>query len=335
MVVRVAINGFGRIGRPFFRMSFDDPDIEVVAINGTSRPELFAHLLKYDSTFGVWDKDVTFDESNIIVEGKKVPAFVRKELSGLPWKELDVDVVLESTGRYTDVEKAQAHLDMGAKKVLLSAASKNGQAITLCYGINHREYDPAKHDIVSNASCTTNAMAGTMMVMDNVFGVEKGLMCTIHSYTNDQVILDKSHKDLRRARSASENIIPTTTGAAKAVSLVLPQLKGKLNGYALRVPTPNVSVVDLSLVLQRDVTAEEVNAALKAAAEGELKGILGYSEKPLVSRDYLGMEEAGAVDALSTMVVGGNLVKLVVWYDNEWGYTARLKDVAKYIGERL
>ena len=333
-MVRVAINGFGRIGRPFFRMTFDDPNVEVVGINDLIQPKLFAHLLKYDSTFGTWDKEVSYDENHLIVNGKSIPLFAIKDPAELPWKELDVDVVLESTGFFTDGTKAAAHLQAGAKKVVLSAPAKN-EDITVCYGVNHKAYDPAKHNIISNASCTTNAMAGTMKVLDEVFGVEKGLMCTIHSYTNDQVILDRGHSDLRRARSAAVSIIPTTTGAAKAVALVLPQLKGKLNGYALRVPTPDVSIVDLSVDLDRPATAEEINAALKAASEGELKGILGYNDQPLVSIDYIGMKCAGTIDALSTMVVGGNMAKVVIWYDNEWSYTSRLKDVIKYIGELM
>ena len=334
-MVRVAINGFGRIGRPFFRMAFMDPDIEIVAINTHSNnPELLAHLLKYDSTFGVWDHDVDHDENHLIVDGKKVSLYSISELSEMPWKELNIDIVLESTGKFNDATKAIGHIQAGAKKVLLSAPGKN-EDITLVYGVNHNDYDPAKHNIISNASCTTNAMAGTMKVLDERFGVEKGMICTVHSYTNDQVILDKSHKDMRRARAAACSIIPTTTGAAKAVALVLPQLKGKLNGYALRVPTPDVSIVDLSVVLSRNVTAEEINAAFKEASEGELKGVLGYSEKPLVSVDYIGMEEAGTIDALSTMVVEGNFAKIVIWYDNEWGYTCRIKDMIKYIGERL
>lgn len=333
-MVKVAINGFGRIGRPFFRMCFGDPNIEIVGINDLLKPELFAHLLKYDSTFGVWDHEVSYDENHLIVDNVKVPIFSIKDPAELPWKELGVDIVLESTGLFTDALKAKAHLDAGAKKVLLSAPAKN-EDITIVYGVNHQDYDTTKHHIISNASCTTNAMAGTMKVLDEAFGVVKGLMCTIHSYTNDQVILDKGHKDMRRARSAACSIIPTTTGAAKAVALVLPQLKGKLNGYALRVPTPDVSIVDLSVDLAKPATAEEINAALKAAAEGELKGVLGYSEKPLVSVDYIGMEEAGTIDALSTMVVGDNMAKVVIWYDNEWSYTCRLKDVVKYIGERL
>jgi len=334
MATKVAINGFGRIGRPFFRMTFNDPEIEVVAINDLLQPELFAHLLKYDSTFGTWDHEVDYDEKHLIVDGKSIPVFSVKDPAELPWKELGVDIVLESTGLFKDKEKASKHLQAGAKKVLISCPAKN-EDITICYGVNHKDYDPAKHDIISNASCTTNGMAGTMKVLDECFGVEKGLMCTIHSYTNDQVILDKGHKDLRRARSAACSIIPTTTGAAKAVALVLPQLKGKLNGYALRVPTPDVSIIDLSVTLQKAATAEEINAALKAASEGELKGVLGYCDKPLVSCDYIGMEYAGCIDALSTMVVGDNLAKIVIWYDNEWSYTCRLKDVAKYIGSLL
>jgi len=333
-MVRVAINGFGRIGRPFFRMSFDDPQIEVVGINDLLSPQMAAHLLKYDSTFGTWDKEVSFDEKGIIVEGKHVPMFSMRNPAELPWGELNVDVVLESTGLFTDATKAAAHREAGAKKVVLSAPAKN-EDITICYGVNHKDYDPANHHIISNASCTTNAMAGTMKVLDEVFGVEKGLMCTVHSYTNDQVTLDKGHSDMRRARAAAVSIIPTTTGAAKAVALVLPQLKGKLNGYALRVPTQDVSIVDLSVDLKRDVTPEEINAALKAAAEGELKGVLGYNEEPLVSVDYIGMKCAGTIDALSTMVVGGNMAKIVIWYDNEWSYTSRVKDVIKYIGELM
>lgn len=333
-MVRVAINGFGRIGRCFTRMAAVDPDIEIVAINSGSKPNVFAHLLKYDSTFGVWNHEVTYDDNHIFIDGKAIFCSSFRELTDLPWKELGVDVVLESTGKNNDGEKAKTHLQVGAKKVVLAAPGKN-EDITVCYGVNHADYDPAKHHIISNASCTTNAMAGTLMVLDKEFGIKRGLMCTVHSYTNDQVILDKSHKDLRRARSAACSIIPTTTGAAKAVSLVLPQLKGKLNGYALRVPTPDVSIVDLSVELGKTVTVEEINATLQKASESYLKGVLGYNEEPLVSVDYIGMECAGTIDALSTMVVGDNLAKIVIWYDNEWGYTCRVKDVIKYIGERL
>lgn len=333
-MVRVAINGFGRIGRCFTRMAAVDPNIDIVAINSGSKPDVFAHLLKYDSTFGVWDHEVKADDTHLYIDGKPIECSSFREISELPWKELNVDIVLEATGKNNDANKAKAHLEAGAKKVILAAPGKN-EDITICYGINHTQYDPAKHNIISNASCTTNAMAGTMMVLDNEFGVKRGLMCTVHSYTNDQVILDKSHKDLRRARSAACSIIPTTTGAAKAVALVLPQLKGKLNGYALRVPTPDVSIVDLSVEFEKNVTVEEVNAALKNASETYLKGILGYSEEPLVSVDYIGMECAGTIDALSTMVVGDNLAKIVIWYDNEWSYTCRVKDVINYIGSKM
>ena len=333
-MTKIGINGFGRIGRPFFRMCWDDPELEVVGINDLISPELFAHLLKYDSTFGTWDHEVSFDETHLIVDGKAIPIFGIKDPKDIPWKELGAEVIIESTGLFTDATKAQVHLEAGAKKVIISAPAKN-EDITICYGINHKDYDPAKHNIISNASCTTNGLAGTAKVLDEKFGILKGMMCTVHSYTNDQRILDQGHKDLRRARAGAANIIPTTTGAAKAVALVLPQLKGKLNGFALRVPTPDVSIIDLSVLLAKETTAEEINAALKEAAEGELKGILGYSEKPLVSSDYLGMPEAGAVDALSTMVVDGNMAKVVIWYDNEWSYTRRLKDVAKYVGSLL
>ncbi len=334
MTVKVAINGFGRVGRIFFRMAFDDPEIDLVAVNGRGKPEVAAHLLKYDSTFGTWNKTVSCDENHLIVDGRAIPLFRMEDPEGLPWKELNVDIVMESTGKFNDAEKASVHLRNGAKKVVLAAPGKNDD-LTVCYGVNHTMFDPAKHNIISNASCTTNAMAGTLMILDECFGIEKGLICTVHSYTNDQVILDKNHKDLRRARAAACSIIPTTTGAAKSVGLILPQLKGKLNGNALRVPTPDVSIVDLTVEFSRDVTAEEINAALKEASEGKLQGILGYSELPLVSCDYVGMETAGTIDALSTMVVGNNLAKVVIWYDNEWSYTCRMKDMIKYIGERL
>lgn len=334
MAVKVAINGFGRIGRLFFRMAFDDPEVELVAVNGRGKPEVAAHLLKYDSTFGVWDKKVSCDETHLIVNDKAIPLLRHEDPTELPWKDLGVEIVLESTGKFNDATKAVVHMECGAKKVVLAAPGKN-EDLTVCYGVNHKDYDPEKHNIVSTSSCTTNGMAGTLKVLDETFGIEKGLVCTVHSYTNDQVILDKNHKDLRRARAAACSIIPTTTGAAKSVGLVLPQLKGKLNGYALRVPTPDVSIVDLSVEFSRPVTVEEINGALKAASEGELKGILGYSEEPLVSCDYIGMECAGTIDALSTMVIGENMAKVVIWYDNEWSYTCRMKDMIKYMGARL
>lgn len=334
MAVKVAINGFGRIGRIFFRMAFDDPGIELVAVNGRGKIEVAAHLLKYDSTFGVWDKKVSCDEDHLIVNDRAIPYVRHEDPTELPWKELGAEIVLESTGKFNDATKAVVHLERGAKKVVLAAPGKN-EDLTVCFGVNHKDYDPEKHNIVSTSSCTTNGMAGTLKVLDDSFGIVKGLVCTVHSYTNDQVILDKNHKDLRRARAAACSIIPTTTGAAKSVGLVLPQLKGKLNGYALRVPTPDVSIVDLSVEFARPVTVEEINAALKAASEGEMKGILGYSEEPLVSCDYIGMECAGTIDALSTMVIGENMAKVVIWYDNEWSYTCRMKDMIKYMGESL
>jgi len=334
MVVRVAINGFGRIGRPFFRLAFGNPNIEIVAINGRTNPKFFAHLLKYDSTHGRYDKDVSYDEENIIVDGKKIPVLAVADPAELPWKEMNVDIVLESTGKFKDHEGAYKHITAGAKKVILSSPGKN-EDITVVYGVNHQQYDPDKHVIVSNASCTTTALAPTLKIIDEQFGIVKGLMTTVHAYTNDQQILDKSHKDLRRARSAACSVIPTTTGAAKAVALVLPQMKGKLNGFALRVPTPNVSLIDLALVLDKNATAEDINAVLAKAANGEMKGILGYTDEPLVSIDFNGEQQSGVIDGLSTMVVSDNLAKIVVWYDNEWGYSSRILDMILYMGARL
>jgi len=333
MTLRVAINGFGRIGRPFFRLVFGDPRIEIVAINDLLDSKTFAHLLKYDSTFGKYDRDVSYDENNLIVDGKRIKLYASADPGLLPWKELAVDIVLESTGRFSTMEKASAHIRAGAKKVVLSAPAK-GDMPTFVYGVNHTEYDPGVHTVVSNASCTTNALAPAAMVMDKVFGIVSGMMSTVHAYTNDQSILDKAHKDLRRARTAGTSIIPTTTGAAKAVALVLPQLKGKLNGFSMRVPVQDGSIVDLNLLLSRKVTEQEVNVALKAASENELKGVLGYNEEPLVSVDYIGNSNSGVIDALSTMVVNGNMVKIVIWYDNEYGYSNRLKDLILYMGER-
>jgi len=334
MTIKVAINGFGRIGRPFVRMAFGDPEIEIVAINARANAKTLAHLLKYDSTHGRYHREVSYEEDGIIIDGKKINTYAISNLEELPWKELGVDIVIETTGQFNDATKSKGHLVAGAKKVLLSAPGKN-EDITVVYGVNHEKYDPANHHIISNASCTTNCLAPVAKVINDKFGIVKGLMTTVHAYTNDQKILDKSHKDLRRARSAACSIIPTTTGAAKAVALVLPELKGKLNGFALRVPTPNVSVVDLNVELEKNVTAEEVNAALKAASENELKGILGYCDEPLVSTDFNGEEQSSVVDALSTMVIEGNMLKVVSWYDNEWGYTCRIFDLCKYVGARL
>ena len=330
MGIRVAINGFGRIGRNFFRAAFDDEKIEIVAINDITDAATLAHLLKYDSVHGKYGKEVKAEGDSIVVNGKQIKVLSEKDPANLPWKELEVDVVIESTGLFRDREKASKHLDAGAKWVVISAPAKNPD-ITVVIGVNHQQFDPQKHKIISNASCTTNCLAPVAKVLHERFGIVKGFMTTVHAYTNDQRILDLPHKDLRRARAAAVSIIPTTTGAAVAVGEVLPELKGKLDGMAMRVPTANVSVVDLVAELEKSTTVEEVNNALKEAAEGELKGILGYCEEPLVSIDYNGDPRSSIVDALSTKVIG-NLVNVVSWYDNEWGYSCRLRDLVKLIG---
>ncbi|GFR38471.1 glyceraldehyde-3-phosphate dehydrogenase 1 [Insulibacter thermoxylanivorax] len=332
-MVKVGINGFGRIGRNVFRAALNNPEVEIVAINDLTDVKTLAHLLKYDTTHGKLDATVEAKEGELIVNGKSVKVFAERDPGALPWGDLGVEIVVESTGIFTDKEKAQAHLKGGAKKVIISAPAKN-EDITIVMGVNEDKYDPANHHVISNASCTTNCLAPFAKVLNDKFGIVKGMMSTIHSYTNDQNVLDLPHKDLRRARAAAENIIPSTTGAAKAVALVLPELKGKLNGMAFRVPTPNVSVTDLVAELATNVTVEEVNAALKEAAEGPLKGILAYSEEPLVSRDYNGNPASSIIDALSTMVVGDNLVKVVSWYDNEWGYSNRVVDLVQYIANK-
>jgi len=332
-MVKVGINGFGRIGRNVFRAALNNPDVEVVAINDLTDVKTLAHLLKYDSTHGRLDATVEVGDGALIVNGKTVKVFAERDPGALPWAEYGVEIVVESTGIFTAKEKAELHLKGGAKKVIISAPATN-EDITIVMGVNEDKYDPAKHTIISNASCTTNCLAPFAKVLHEKFGIVKGMMSTIHSYTNDQNVLDLPHKDLRRARAAAENIIPSTTGAAKAVALVLPELKGKLNGMAFRVPTPNVSVTDLVVELSRNVTVEEVNAALKEAANGPLKGILNYSEEPLVSSDYNGDPASSTIDALSTMVVGDNLVKVVSWYDNEWGYSNRVVDLVKYIASK-
>ena len=332
-MVRVGINGFGSIGKRFFRAAMRRDDIEIVAANDLTDPGTLAHLLKYDSNYGTLQSEVKVTENGFSVDGHEVRVLSERDPSKLPWKDLGVDVVLESTGRFTEKEKAYAHIDpAGAKKVVISAPAK-GEDITIVMGVNHDKYDPAKHSVISNASCTTNGLAPVAKVLDDAFGIEEGLMTTIHAYTNDQVILDFPHKDLRRARAGALNIIPTTTGAAKAVSLVLPQLKGKLNGLAFRVPTPTVSIVDLVARIRKPATVEEVNRAMEEAAAGPLKGILGVCHEPLVSMDFKGMRESSMVDALSTMVVG-SLVKVEAWYDNEWGYSERLVDLISYIASK-
>ena len=334
MAVKIGINGFGRIGRMVFRGCMNRTDVEVVAINDLTDAKTNAHLLKYDSVHGVLNADVKSGDGFIEVNGKKIQTFAEREPSNIPWGKIGVDVVVESTGFFRSKEKASKHLEGGAKKVIISAPAK-GEDITIVMGVNQDKYDPAKDNIISNTTSTTNCLAPIAKVILNKFGIERGLMTTVHSYTNDQKILDVNHEDLRRARGAALSIIPTTTGAASAVSLVLPELKGKLNGLAMRVPTPNVSVVDLVVEVSRPVTVEEVNAALKEASENELKGILGYCEEPLVSSDFNNDSRSSIVDALSTMVIDGTMVKVISWYDNEWAYSLRVGDLAAYIGSKM
>ncbi|NMM54657.1 type I glyceraldehyde-3-phosphate dehydrogenase [Paenibacillus aquistagni] len=332
-MVKVGINGFGRIGRNVFRAALNNSEVEIVAINDLTDVKTLAHLLKYDTTHGTFEATVEAKEGALVVNGKEVKVFAERNPENLPWGANGVEIVVESTGIFTAKDKAEMHLKGGAKKVIISAPATN-EDITIVMGVNEDKYDAANHTIISNASCTTNCLAPFAKVLHEQFGIVKGMMNTIHSYTNDQNVLDLPHKDLRRARAAAQNIIPTTTGAAKAVSLVLPELKGKLNGMSMRVPTPNVSVTDLVVELEKDVTVEEVNAALKAAADGPLKGILNYSEEPLVSSDYNGDPASSTIDALTTMVIGGNLVKVVSWYDNEWGYSNRVVDLAAFIAKK-
>lgn len=332
-MVKIGINGFGRIGREAFRIMSTKPEIEVLGINDLTDAKTLAHLLKYDSVHGIFAGEVDYGEDYIVVNGKKIKIYAEKDPANLPWGKLGVEVVLESTGRFTDANLAKAHITAGAKKVIISAPAKN-EDITIVMGVNNDKYDPKKHNIISNASCTTNCLAPfTKVLLDN-FGIESGLMTTVHSYTNDQKILDLPHKDLRRARAAAMSIIPTTTGAAKAVSLVLPELKGKLNGFAMRVPTPNVSITDLTVNLLKDTTAEEINAAMKKAADGPMKGILGYTDLPLVSRDFNGDPRSSIVDGLSTMMIGKRMAKVVSWYDNEWGYSNRVVDLALFLASK-
>jgi len=330
MAVKVGINGFGRIGRNFFRAAYQDPALEIVAVNDITDAATLAHLLKYDSIHGRFEEKVEVRDGSLVVAGKAVKVFAAKDPAELPWKQLGVEVVIESTGKFTDREGAEKHLQAGARRVLISAPAKNPDA-TFVLGVNEKSYDPAKHRIISNASCTTNCLAPVAKVLLDSFGIERGLMTTIHAYTNDQRILDLPHKDLRRARAAAVSMIPTTTGAAKAVALVIPELKGKLDGMAIRVPTANVSLVDLTVELSKAATAEEVNAAVKKAAEGPLKGILRYVEEPLVSIDFNHTPYSSEFDALSTKVIAGKMVKVLAWYDNEWGYSCRMADLAKLV----
>ncbi|MGV9214652.1 type I glyceraldehyde-3-phosphate dehydrogenase [Micromonospora sp. RB23] len=334
MTIRVGINGFGRIGRNFFRAVLaSDADIEVVAVNDLTDNGTLAHLLKYDSILGRLPYEVKATADEITVGGKTIKAFAEKDPAALAWGEVGADVVIESTGFFTDGTKAKAHIDGGAKKVIISAPAKN-EDVTVVMGVNHDTYDPAKHTIISNASCTTNCLAPMAKVLQDTFGITKGLMTTIHAYTQDQNLQDAPHKDLRRARAAALNIVPTSTGAAKAIGLVLPELKGKLDGYALRVPIPTGSATDLTVEVGRETTVDEVNAALKAAAEGPLKGILVYNEDPIVSADIVTDPASCIFDAPLTKVIG-NQVKVVGWYDNEWGYSNRLVDLVKLVGSSL
>ncbi len=336
MSTRIGINGFGRIGRQTLKAILErHPDsLEVVAINDLAPVATNAHLMKYDSTYGRFDGEVTAGEGAITVNGREIKAFSEKDPAALPWGDLGVDIVIESTGIFTDATKAAAHREGGAKKVIITAPAKN-EDLTVVLGVNEAWYDSSKHNIISNASCTTNGLALPAKVILDTFGIEAGLMTTIHSYTNDQNVLDVVHKDLRRARSAGQNIIPTTTGAAKALALVLPELKGKFNGFSLRVPTPTVSVNDLVVITTRPVSPEAANEAFKAAAAGPMRGLLGYTEEPLVSMDFKGDEHSSIVDGLSTMGMGDHMLKVIAWYDNEWGYSCRVSDLAQYVAERL
>lgn len=334
-MIRVAINGFGRIGRNFMRCwaGRQNSNFEIVAINDTSDPKTNSHLLRYDSMLGKFNAEISHDDNSITVNGKTVKCVSDRNPENLPWKDWNIDLIIESTGVFTSKEGATKHLNAGAKKVLITAPGKNDDG-TFVVGVNEKDYDHQKHVIISNASCTTNCLAPIAKVLHEKFGIIKGTMTTTHSYTGDQRLLDASHRDLRRARAAAVNIVPTSTGAAKAVALVLPQLKGKLNGIALRVPTPNVSVVDLVIQVEKNTFAEEVNQALREAAEGPLKGVLEYSDLELVSCDYRGTDASSIVDASLTMVMGGDMVKVVAWYDNEWGYSQRVVDLAEIVAQK-
>ncbi len=335
MTVRVGINGFGRIGRQSLKALIERaPEVEVVAVNDLVETELNALLFKHDSTYGAYPGTVDHTADALIIDGREIKVLKERDPAALPWRALGVDVVLESTGLFTDAAKARAHLDAGARKVIISAPAKS-EDITIVLGVNEDRYDPEAHNIISNASCTTNCLAPAAKVVHDGWTIERGLMNTIHSYTNDQRILDVAHKDPRRARAAGQNIIPTTTGAAKALALVIPDLKGKFDGFSLRVPTPTVSVVDFTADITRPTTAEELNAAFREAADGPLKGILGVSDEPLVSTDFRGDPRSSIIDAASTMVLGGTMVKVIAWYDNEWGYSCRVADLIRYVAERI
>jgi len=335
-VIRVAINGFGRIGRNFLRcwLTRNDSQLDIVAINDTSDPQTNSHLLKYDSMLGRLDADVQAGEDSLIVNGKTIKCCSDRNPNNLPWKAWEIDLVIEATGVFRSYEGASRHIEAGAKKVLITAPGKGSNIGTFVMGVNHKDYDPKDYDVVSNASCTTNCLAPVVKALHESFGIIKGTMTTTHSYTGDQRLLDASHRDLRRARAAALNIVPTTTGAAEAVAKVYPAVEGKLNGIALRVPTPNVSVVDFVAQVEKPAIAQQINDAMKEAAEGKLKGILGYSDLPLVSIDYRKTDESSIVDSSLTIVLGGDLVKIVAWYDNEWGYSQRVVDLAELLAQK-
>ncbi len=335
MSVRIGINGFGRIGRQSLKAILERaPDLEVVAVNDLVDTAMNALLFKHDSTYGAYKGTVDHTDNSLIIDGHEIRVLTERDPAALPWGDLGVDIVLESTGLFTDAAKARAHISAGAKKVIISAPAK-GEDITIVLGVNEDRYDPEKHHVISNASCTTNCLAPAAKVVNDLVGIERGLMNTIHSYTNDQRILDVAHKDPRRARSAGQNIIPTTTGAAKALALVIPELKGKFDGFSLRVPTPTVSVVDFTADVARSTTAEELNEAFRAAASGPMQGILGVSDEPLVSTDFRGDSRSSIIDAENTMVLGGTMVKVIAWYDNEWGYSCRCADLLNLVASRL
>jgi glyceraldehyde 3-phosphate dehydrogenase len=335
MTTRVGINGFGRIGRQALKAIIErSPELEVVAVNDIVDVATNALLFKHDSTYGAFGGTVEHTDDAIVVDGRVIRSLMVSNPAELPWRDMGVDIVIESTGRFTDADKARAHVEAGAKKVIISAPAKK-EDVTIVLGVNEGTYDPAAHTIISNASCTTNCLAPVAKVLNDTFGIERGLMNTIHSYTNDQRILDVAHKDPRRARSAGLNIIPTSTGAAKALSLVIPELKGKLDGFSLRVPTPTVSIVDLTVDLGREAVADDLNAAFRAAAAGPMKGILGVSDEPLVSTDFKADARSSIVDSAYTLVIGGRFAKVLAWYDNEWGYSCRVADLARFVAERL
>jgi glyceraldehyde 3-phosphate dehydrogenase len=335
MATRIGINGFGRIGRQSLKAMLEryPRELEVVAVNDITDTKTNAHLLKYDSTYGHFPGEIEATADSLIVNGQSIKVIAQRDPAQIPWGNLGIELVLESTGLFTDADKAAAHLRAGAKKVIISAPAK-GEDLTMVLGVNDSMYDPAKHNIISNASCTTNCLAPAAKVINDTFGIERGMMNTIHSYTNDQRILDQVHKDLRRARSAGVNIIPTTTGAARALALVIPELKGRFDGMSLRVPTVTVSVVDFVATVRKEATKDAVNDAFKQAAADSLKGILGYTEEPLVSSDFRGDERSAIIDGLSTMVLGGNMVKVIAWYDNEWGYSCRIADLVHFISQK-